>query len=154
MYVDEDKAKQDAQILYDAGEGCFGTDECEFVRILCSRSFPQLQATFNAYKSLSGHDIEKAIKKEMSGDLEKACLAIAQSAINKSAYFAMELHEAMTGAGTKDEDLIRLLVSRSETDMSEIKRCYMSLYGKSLYDAVKSELSGDYEKLFLSLIGK
>ena len=38
--------------------------------------------------------------------------------------------------------------------MNEIKRAYQSLYGKSLYDAVKSELSGDYEKLFLALIGK
>jgi hypothetical protein len=35
-----------------------------------------LRATFAAYQNISGHDIEKAIKKEMSGDLENACLAI------------------------------------------------------------------------------
>ena len=38
--------------------------------------------------------------------------------------------------------------------MSGLKQAYHSLYGKSLYDAVKAELSGDYEKLFLQLIGK
>ena len=38
--------------------------------------------------------------------------------------------------------------------MNEIKRNYQSLFGKSLYDAIKSELSGDSEKLFLALVGK
>jgi annexin A7/11 len=53
------------------------------VRILCSRSFPQLKATFEAYAQISGNDIEKAIKKEFSGDLEKCCLAICKSAKSK-----------------------------------------------------------------------
>jgi annexin A7/11 len=60
----------------------------------------------------------------------------------------------MKGLGTDDDDLIRLLVSRSESDLQNIKAIYAKMYGKSLYDAVKSELSGDYEKLFLTLIGK
>jgi hypothetical protein len=59
-----------------AGAGKFGTDESEFMRILCSRSFPQLDAIFHEYSVLYGEDIEKAIKSEMSGDLERACLAI------------------------------------------------------------------------------
>jgi annexin A7/11 len=152
--VDQGLANKEAQELYDAGEGTFGTDESAFVRILCMRSFPQLNATFNAYSKISGHDIEKAIKKEMGGDLEKACLAIVKSAKNKSAYFAEALHEAMDGVGTKDDDLIRILVTRSENDITQIKAAYKSIYGKNLYDVVKSELSGDYEKLFLNLIGK
>ena len=48
----------------------------------------------------------------------------------------------------------RLLVSRSEIDLPHIKHEYRQAFGKSLYDSVKSELSGDYEKLFLALIGK
>ena len=63
-------------IIYNlkAGEGKFGTDDSEFVRILCSRSFPHLNAIFSAYSRISSKDIEKAIKKEMSGDLEKGFL--------------------------------------------------------------------------------
>jgi len=152
--VDCALAEKEAQELYDAGAGKFGTDESEFVRILCSRSFAQLRATFSAYELVADHTIEKDIKKEMSGDLERACLAIARSAISKSAYYARQVHAAMEGMGTKDEDLIRLLVTRSEQDMEELKASYRELYDKELYKAVKSELSGDYEKLFLSLIGK
>jgi annexin A7/11 len=152
--VDYGLAEKEAQELYDAGQGRLGTDEGEFVRILCSRSFAQLRATFEEYYKISNTDIEQAIKKEMSGDLARACLAIARSVKNKPAYFAKQLNKAMKGMGTKDEDLIRLLVIRSEYDLEDIKREYASLYGKSLYDDVKGELSGDYEKLFKSLIGK
>ena len=72
---------------------------------------------------------------------------------NKPGYFAEQLHEAMKGAGTKDDDLIRILVTRAEVDLQQSKLDYYRLYGKRLYDVVKSELSGDYEKLFLGLIG-
>ena len=74
--VDMALAIKEAQELYDAGEGKFGTDESEFIRILCSRSFQQLSATFDCYIKISGNDIEKVIKKEMGGNLEDACLAI------------------------------------------------------------------------------
>lgn len=51
--VDEDRAKNDAEALYKAGEKKLGTDEAAFVRILCSRSYPQLRATFRAYHEVS-----------------------------------------------------------------------------------------------------
>ena len=73
--VDLAAAKKEAQNLYDAGVGKFGTDEREFVRILCSRSFPQLAAICDEYAKLK-EDVEKSIKSELSGDLEQACLAI------------------------------------------------------------------------------
>ena len=58
------------------GEGKLGTDESKFIQVLCTRSFAQLNATFYEYSRYANHDIEKAIKSEMSGDLERACLAI------------------------------------------------------------------------------
>ena len=67
--VDLNLAKKEAQELYDAGEGKFGTDEIEFIRILCSRSFAQLKATFENYFQIADNSIEKGIKKEMSGNL-------------------------------------------------------------------------------------
>ena len=133
--VNYDLAESEAEELYDAGKGqLIGTDESVFIRILCSRSFSQLNATFDAYYKISNTDIEKSIKSEMSGDLEFACLTISnflsfslintkilrfisiivKSARNKPAYFAEQIHNAMKGLGTKDDDLIRLLVSRAE----------------------------------------
>lgn len=154
MDLDLSLAKKEGQELYDAGQGKMGTDEIEFIRILCSRNFRQLYATFEAYEKFCGTDIEKAIKKEMSGKLERSLLAIVKTIRNKQAFYAEMLHEAMKGLGTKDDDLIRLIVSRHEIDLAQIKSEYQRMYKKSLHDAVKSELSGDYKKLFLTLIGE
>ena len=60
------------------GELRLGTDESVFNAILCSRSYPQLQQIFNEYQRLTGHDIEKAIKNEFSGDIESGLLAIGE----------------------------------------------------------------------------
>ena len=62
--------------MYEAGEKKWGTDESQFNVILCSRSFPQLRAIFDAYKDIAGKDIEEAIKSEMSGDLKKGMLTV------------------------------------------------------------------------------
>lgn len=43
----------------------------------------------------------------------------------------------MKGMGTNDVDLIRLVVTRCEIDMVEIKREYHALYGVALADAIK-----------------
>lgn len=51
---------------------------------------------------------------------------------NKSAYYAKRLHESLAGFGTNDRALIRIVSTRCEIDMVDIKNAYISLYGKSL----------------------
>ena len=59
-----------------AGEKRLGTNEVVFNRIFASESFGQLKLVFEEYYKLTGHDIEKAVKSEMSGDVERAFLAV------------------------------------------------------------------------------
>lgn len=150
---DQQRAVQLARALYEAGEKRVGTNEVEFNRIFASESFAQLRLVFDEYYKLTGHDIDKAIRKEMSGDVERAFLAIAQIARNPSAYYANRLHETMACAGTKDRSLVRLMVLRSEIDMMDIKTEYQRKHGKPLESAIKSDCSGDYKRALLCLAG-
>ncbi|XP_062859568.1 annexin A11-like [Trichomycterus rosablanca] len=151
--VDMALAKQDAQKLYAAGANKIGTDESQFNAVLCARSKPHLRQVFLEYQQMCGKDIEKSICSEMSGDLEGGMLAVVKCIKNSPVYFAERLHKAMKGAGTKDRTLIRVMVSRSEIDMLDIRQAYLQSYGKSLYTEISGDTSGDYKKLLLKLCG-
>ncbi|XP_061561415.1 annexin A4-like [Phycodurus eques] len=151
--VDISLAKQDAQKLYAAGENKVGTDESQFNAILCARSKPHLQAVFQEYQQMCGRDVEKSICREMSGNVESGMVAVVKCIKNTPAYFAERLHKAMQGAGTKDRTLVRIMVSRSEIDMLDIRQAYVRTYGKSLYTHISGDTSGDYKKLLLKLCG-
>lgn len=137
MVTNPQQAVADAQALLRAGELRLGTDESTFNMVLCQRNYAQLQLIFQEYQRITGHDIEKAIKNEFSGDSEEGFLAVIRSIKNQSTFFARRLNKSMKGLGTNDRQLIRLVVARCEVDMMEIKREYQNLYGESLADAIK-----------------
>ncbi|XP_067326813.1 annexin A4 [Anolis sagrei] len=152
-YVDESQAKQDAECLYEAGEKRWGTDEAQFMTVLCTRNRNHLLRVFDEYRKIADKDITESIKSEMSGDLEDALLAIVKCMRSRTAYFAERLYKSMKGIGTDDDTLIRLMVSRCEIDMIDIKADFKRMYGKSLYSFIKGDTSGDYRKVLLHLCG-
>ncbi|XP_068089671.1 annexin A3 [Hyperolius riggenbachi] len=151
--VDEHLAKKDAEVLYNAGEKKWGTDEDKFIEVLCTRSFPQLRRTLAEYQNIANKTMEESIEGEMSGHLEDLLLAIVKCARSTPAFFAERLYKSIKGAGTDEFTLTRILVSRSEIDMLDIRAEYKKLAGESLYSAIKSDTSGDYEAALLRLCG-
>lgn len=152
--VDLAKAEEDAKILYKAGEGRWGTDESKFNNILVSRSFSQLKATFDEYSKISKYDIEDSIKREMSGDLRDGMASIVQIVRNTPAFFAVNLYKSMKGLGTDDATLIRIIVTRSEEDLLDIRDEFAKLYHCSLAKFISDDTRGNYKKILLQLISE
>lgn len=151
--VDKGRAKKDAQDILDAGEKHWGTDESIFNLVLCTRSFPQLRATFEAYREISGLGILDSIKRETSGALQEGFLAIVNFVWDSNYYFAESLYNSMKGGGTNDSALIRLIVTRSEVDLKHVATTFHKVYGKYLQDFIREDCGGDYRKLLIALLG-
>ncbi|XP_067262826.1 annexin A3-like [Chanodichthys erythropterus] len=151
--VNANQAKEDAKALYNAGEKKMGTDESKFIEILCKRSFPHLRQTILEYKNISGKTLQKSIEKEMSGNLEKLLVAIVKCAVSTPAYFAEKLYKSMKGAGTDETTLTRVMVSRGEIDMLDIRAEYKKLYQSSLYKEINSDVSGSYGECLKMICG-
>ncbi|CAJ1069788.1 annexin A3a [Xyrichtys novacula] len=141
--VDTERAKEDAKALYDAGEKKWGTDECKFINILCHRSIPQLRQTLIEYKTISGKTLQKSIEGEMSGTLKELLVAIVKCVKSVPAYLAERLYESMKGGGTDEWTLNRIMVSRSEIDLLDIRAEFKKRYKYSLHSAIESDLSGE-----------
>ncbi|KAB1271358.1 Annexin A7 [Camelus dromedarius] len=180
--VNHQLAQEDAQRLYQAGEGRLGTDESCFNMILATRSFPQLKATMEAYSRMANRDLLSSVGREFSGNVESGlktickillCFALfggplcpvpalclkrvslaVQCALNRPAFFAERLYYSMKGAGTDDSTLVRIVVTRSEIDLVQIKQIFSQMYQKTLGMMIASDTSGDYRKLLLAIVGQ
>uniref|UniRef100_A0A671U3Y0 Annexin n=1 Tax=Sparus aurata TaxID=8175 RepID=A0A671U3Y0_SPAAU len=151
--VDADLVEQDAQDLYAAGEEQWGTDEAKFIMILGNRSVTHLRMVFDAYEKIAEVSIEDSIKSELSGDFERLMLAVVQCIRSVPMFYAKRLYKSMKGLGTADNTLIRIMISRSEIDMLDIRECFRLRYETSLYNMIKDDTSGDYKRTLLNLCG-
>ena len=147
------ECQKKAKELFDAGEGKWGTDESVFNKIFTLSSPMELALISRHYHKLSGKTILEAIKKEFSGDMQKLLTTIVYAIISPSEYFATRVNKAIKGWGTNDNLLIRVLVTRDEIDMPQIKQYYKQLYGKDMLTDIKNDCSGDYQKLLIELAG-
>uniref|UniRef100_A0A3P8Z1I9 Annexin n=1 Tax=Esox lucius TaxID=8010 RepID=A0A3P8Z1I9_ESOLU len=137
--ADLDRALVDAQELANACNEDSDEMEIKFMSILCTRSFPHLRKVFQEFVRCSNKDIEQIIKKEMSGDLKQAMYGIVCSVKNQPNYLANRLYKAMKGIGTDDRALIRIMVSRSEIDLFNIRKEFKETHDCSLHEFIQVE---------------
>lgn len=113
-------ANSDAQVLRKAMKG-FGTDEDALINVICRRSNEQRQLISRAYKTNFGKDLLEDLKSECSGNFEKLMIALMTPIVD---FYAKELHDAMSGAGTDEDVLIEVLATMSNYEIHTIKNAY------------------------------
>ncbi|KAJ6790745.1 annexin-like protein RJ4 [Iris pallida] len=144
-------AESEAKILHEAiTEKAYNHEE--IIRILSTRSKEQLNATFNRYKDDFGISITKDLTSESSDDFVAALRVVIRCIRSPQKYFEKLLRGAIDNHGNKDA-ITRVLVTRAEKDLAEIKDIYEKRTNASLDEAIRKKTSGDYEKFLLALLG-
>ena len=140
-----------AKELFDAGEKKWGTDSSIFNKIFTGCSPAEIICIAKEYNKIQGHTILDGIEKEFSGNTKKALRSIVYALISPSEYFATRVQDAIKGFGTNDHLLIRVLITRDEIDMPQIKQYYKQLYGTDMVEDIKKDIGGEYRKLMVEL---
>lgn len=148
--IDKERCKEDAKNLYQAGQT--KTNHVEiFTEIFTKRTKYELIEIGRIYHQISKNSILQDIHNLFSGDTKNALEGIIYGILSPSEYFAKILYKSMKGLGTSDTTLIRVMISRNEIDMPQIKQYYRNLYNKDLINDIKGDTSGNYQKILVEL---
>ena len=137
--------------LYKAGEKRWGTDEKVFYEILTKASPAEIKMINKIYTQKYNHDLVKAIENEFSGIVRRLLKTIVRVSLDPVEYYARRINFAIKGLGTKDTLLIRILVTRDEIDMPQIREAYKRIFKKDMIKDIEDDTSGDYRKLLVEL---
>ncbi|CAL1583700.1 unnamed protein product [Knipowitschia caucasica] len=126
-------------------------DSATLVRILTNRNNDQRQILAKTFEDLTQKELGAALKKGLSGDLERLLLELMMPPLQYEAY---RLQEAMAGVGTDEESLLEILCTRTGPELKQISSIYRHMYKKELEKELRSETSGDFAKLIVALLNK
>ena len=69
-------------MIFQAGVGQLGTDDCDFNQVLCLNSPASLRKIFDKYREIRGAELEEDVDAEFSGDTREGYRAISKSTVN------------------------------------------------------------------------
>jgi len=152
QYHTAEKAKEDADTIYEKGQGkFFGTDEKMIFKILCASPPEHVVNIDKAYSEKHGYTLRKAMEKELKGNVEDATLHLLGMKMKPYEAMAALIKDACHGIGT-DELLLNSCIVRYQYVLKDVMAAHMEMYGKSVHDRVRSEASGNYEALLLTVL--
>ncbi|XP_051142076.1 annexin-like protein RJ4 [Andrographis paniculata] len=146
-------ADKEADVLHNAIIKDKAFNHEEVVRIVTTRSKAQVVATLNRYKDEQGISITKHLREDLSSEFLSALRTAIKCIDDPKKYFEKTIRHALKRAGTDEDALTRVVVTRAEKDLREIKDLYYKRNSVALEQAVAKETSGDYKAFLLTLLG-
>ena len=147
---DYEECEKCAKLLYESSKQRKSAAET-FTKIFTEKSQAEFIRIAQLYYKLTKTTLLQAVEKEFSGDSKEALIGIIYAMISPSEYFAKRVYKAVKGLGTDNTTLIRILITRDEIDMPQIKQFYQQLYKKDMLEAIKDDTSGNYRKILIEL---
>ncbi|KAK9134314.1 hypothetical protein Syun_013644 [Stephania yunnanensis] len=138
--VDASMAMCDAKTLYEAMESGKCVDQRTIISLMSQRSTAQLKSVLVAYKQLYGHDFSKSLKRNKCGEFGKDLSVAIKCLQYPEKYFSKKLRKATNNFDSR-EALIRIIATRSASNIISINNGYVAKTGSSLESLVRREFS-------------
>nr|AFK35988.1 unknown [Lotus japonicus] len=150
--VKDDTAKSEAKTISNAIKNAQKKpiiEDDEAIRIFATRSKLHLQAIYKHYKEISGKNLDEDLS-DLRFKQTVQCLCTPQIYFSKVLDGALKID---VHKNTK-KDLTRVVVTRADIDMKEIKAEYQNLYGVSLTQKIEETAKGNYKDFLLTLVAR
>jgi hypothetical protein len=132
----------------------WATDDKIFKEIFATRSPEELVLIGRYYKQDTGKNFLEVVEKELPSKVKQLFREILYNTINPSELFAEKVKNSLEGLGTNTHLLNRVIVSRGDIDMKEIKDMYLYKYKNDLITDVSNDTTGAYRDLLVYLANK
>ena len=150
-YPNLEECQEKAEKLKNEGVKRWEGNNSFFIKIFTTNSPMEIAYISRLYHKMMGFTILQGIYNEFSGDAKKFLTNFIFAVVSPSEYFASKINKAING---KSEKIItRILITRHEIDIEQIKQYYYQLYKKEMINDLKNNFSGDYYKLIAKLVG-
>ncbi|XP_044491141.1 annexin D3 [Mangifera indica] len=150
--VDTELAKSEADVLHHVITSKRFDDD-KVIHILSTRNFYQLRLTFECYRNKHANSIEQDIKNGGKGDMVSLLKMVILCIDHPEMHFAEVIRDSILGLGTDEKALSRVIVTRAEIDMKNVKEVYPHIYKCTVEDDVVGDTSGSYKDFLLTLTG-
>jgi len=152
-YHTQDKAEEDAEIIYKAGQGRWGTDEEAMAKIVVLSPPKYLKLLNGVYADKYGYTLFKAFEKELASMAGEAAAFTLGMKLKPYETIAHLIKKATKGIGT-NEILLTTALIRYQDLMGQVYVAHEKLFEKSIHTRIRDECSGDYKKLLLAVLDK
>lgn len=125
-----------------------------FKKVFVEKSREDLILISRAFFDLYKKSLYESINQEISGKNKRLIKDILFAIITPAQYFAKKAYKAMKGAGTDENTLFRVIISRAEIDMDDIREYYFRDWNTDLRNDIDGDCSGAYGKILMNLSQK
>ncbi|ESO08026.1 hypothetical protein HELRODRAFT_185414 [Helobdella robusta] len=122
-----------------------GTNEAKVIQVTTSHDNKQRQEIKSRFQLITGKDLNKELKSELSGNFGNAVLSLF---VPSYEFFADLLMKTMKGPKTDESMMAELLCTHDNKHLALIKDAYNRLAGRSLEEAVATETTGELKRLW------
>ena len=132
----------------------YGINVDLFKKVFVDKSREDLILISRAFFDLYKKSLYESVDKEISGKNKMIIKDILFGLITPAQYFSKKAYKAMKGPGTDENTLFRVIISRTEIDMDDIREYYFRDWNTDLRNDIDGDCSGAFGQILMNLSQK